>query len=140
MESTTTATVETAATAAMKATAAGESASNCGPAAVSAAIGHPASITITITRPAIVAAAIAIVAAAISVPVPAIAIPVAAIPGSRTDEDSAEEPRRSIVPVRRAGIRIVTVIAISADRSGIAIAPNSNSNRDLSMRVGRRRH
>jgi hypothetical protein len=125
----------------MEATAAGESASSRGgPPAVSAAIGHPASITITITRPAIVAATIAIVAAAISVPVPAIAIPVAAIPGSRADEHSAEEPRRSIVPVRRAGIRIVAVIAIGADRSGIAIAPNSNSNRDLSMRVGRRRH
>jgi hypothetical protein len=123
--------------------AAGESASNRVPAAVSAAIRHRTPITIAISRasvpihgPSIVPAAIAVIAAAVSI---------SAIPGASTNERSAQKPRRSVVPVRRAGIRIIAIIAISADRSRIGIAPihraaNSNSNRNLSMRVGRSRH
>jgi hypothetical protein len=112
---------------------------------VSAAIGRRMSITVAIaiapvsvaiSRPTVVPAAIAVVAAAVSISV---------IPGAGPNEYSAEEPRRSIVPIRRTGIRIIAIIAIRAYRRRISIAlinrgANSNSNRDLCMRVGRSRH
>jgi hypothetical protein len=151
----TTATMESAS--AMEATAAhrvavvaatSEAASNRG----SSAVGYSVSITIAVTgatiavtgvsvpvyRPSIVAAAIAVKTA--------VSVSISAIPGAGTDEHSAHEPRRSIVPVRRAGIRIVAVVAIGAHRSRIAVTvspihrgTDPNSNRHLRMRISRSR-
>jgi hypothetical protein len=111
----------------------GESASNRGPATVSTTIGHSTSITVAIARAAVAVNRPAIVSAAI-------AVITAVIPGPCADEHAAEEPRRSVVPVRCAGIRIVTVITIRANGSSVTIAPihrgaDSNSNRNLSVRV-----
>jgi hypothetical protein len=104
---------------------------------VSATVARPC---ITITRvpihgPSIVAAAIPIIAT--------VAVSVAAtIPGACTDKDAAAEPRRAVVPVGSAGVRSVAIIAIAADRSGIAVAPihraaNPNANRHLGVGVSR---
>jgi hypothetical protein len=107
-------------------------------AAVSAAIGHPTSISVAISRVSIPIHRPSIVPAAIAVIAPA--VPISVIPGPGTNEHPAQEPRGSIVAVRRAGIRIVAVIAISANGSRVAIPPvhrasNSNSNRNLSVGV-----
>jgi hypothetical protein len=76
----------------------------------------------------------------------AVSISVAAIPGASPDKDAAVEPRRSVVPVRRTSIGIITVVAISAGRSRVTItvtpvhrATDPNSNRDLSMGISRGR-
>jgi hypothetical protein len=132
MEATTAATMEATTGIAVIATP-GESASNRGPAMISTTIGHSTSITVAIARAAVAVNRPAIVSAAI-------AVIAAVIPGPCADEHAAEEPRRSVVPIRRAGIRIVAVIPISADGSRIAVAPihwgaNSNSNRNLSVGV-----
>jgi hypothetical protein len=70
--------------------------------------------------------------------VAAIAISVSVIPGSGADKDSAVKPCRPVIPVRRAGIRIVTVVAVRADRSGVSIAPvnratDPNADRNLGV-------
>ena len=43
--------------------------------------------------------------------------PVAAVPWASADKHAADEPARAVVAIRRAGVRIVTVITIWADRS-----------------------
>jgi hypothetical protein len=93
---------------------------------------------VTITRVSVVAAAIAIHA------VVAVSVTVTVVPGSRADKDAAGKPRRAIVSVRRAGIRIVAVVAIGADRSRIPIAvtavnrsADTNADRNLGMRIRR---
>jgi hypothetical protein len=101
---------------------------------------------IAITRPSIAIAGTSIaVAAAIAVHT-AVSISVAAIPGAGTNKDAAIKPRRSVVSIRRASIGIVPVIAVRAHRSRVAVAvtpihrsTDPNSNRYLSMRVGRSR-
>jgi hypothetical protein len=40
----------------------------------------------------------------------------AVIPRSGADENSANEPARTVVAIRRAGIRIIAIVAIGADR------------------------
>jgi hypothetical protein len=101
---------------------------------------------ITVTRSSIataVAAAVA-VAAAIAAVYAAVSIAVTAIPGAGTDKEAAVEPRRSVVSVGRASIGIITVVAIGAGRSRVAIAitpvyrpTDPDSNRHLSMGIGR---
>jgi hypothetical protein len=134
----TTAAVEAATTAAMESTSAATT--------MEAAAAHvttvAAAITVTRSSIAITGTSVPIaVAAAIAVHA-AVSISVAAIPGAGPDKDAAVEPRRSVVPVGRASVGIVSVVAIGADRSRIAIAPidratNSNANRDLGMRISR---
>jgi hypothetical protein len=140
---TTAAAVETAATtaAAVIASAASESASNGIP-VITAAIRHRTSnitrASVPITRPAIVSAAIAIdsaVTVAITTPVP----------GAGSNKQAAGEPRRAIVAIRSASIRIVAVVAIGADRSGIAVAAinraaDPDTNRHLRMGISRGGH
>jgi hypothetical protein len=96
------------------------------------------SIAITITR---VSVPIAIAAIAVHA---AVSVSIAAIPGTGPNEDAAIEPRRPIVPVGGAGIRIIAVVAIGADRSRVAVAvspihraTDPNSNRDLGMGISR---
>jgi hypothetical protein len=88
-------------------------------------------VTPAIHRPSVVTAAIRIVAAI-------------AIPRAGTNKYAASEPRRAIVSIRRAGIRIVVVVTIRTHGSRIGITPihwraDSDSNRDLGMRISRRR-
>ena len=63
----------------------------------------------------------------------------AVVPGACADKDPAREPTRTVVAVGRASIRIVRVIAVSADRRASHNAadadPHSDarSNNDLSL-------
>jgi hypothetical protein len=61
-------------------------------------------------------------------------------PGSSSDKHAAIEPIRSIVAVRRAGIRCVPVISISASGCSIAAVhgPNSDANSNPNLSLGRR--
>ena len=92
----------------------------------------------------------ATIPAAPAIPTPAIPTPAfttptpaimteAVVPRARTDKHASYEPIRSVVAVRRASVRIVIVIAISADRSGAVIAgTNPHADCDLRLRIGRR--
>jgi hypothetical protein len=111
--------------------------------AVVATTGKAASVaatTITVTGPSVVSATVA-VPAAVAVEA-AIAVSITTIPGACTDKETAGKPRRAVVSVRRAGIRIIAVIAVSANGSSIAVTPihrctDPDSDRDLSMGIGR---
>ena len=70
-------------------------------------------------------------------------------PGSRADEDSAAKPFRAVVAIRRAGVRRIVVIAISASGRSVRIpriasirSANSNpyTNANLSMSQRRRQN
>jgi hypothetical protein len=100
-----------------------------------------------VTRASIAVAGVSVtVAIAASIPVPiyrssveAAATVVTAIPGASADKDAAVEPRRSVVPVGRAAVRIIAVVAIGADRSSVAVTihrdTDPNSDRNLGMRI-----
>src|SRR6266852_3982652 len=67
------------------------------------------------------------------------------VPGACADKDPVREPARAIVAVGCASIRIVRVIAVSANRrsSHVAIAgagaeADSHSDSDLSLRISKR--
>jgi hypothetical protein len=102
--------------------------------------------TITVTRSSIAITGTSVtiaVAAAIAVHAAVSTISVAAIPGAGAEKDAAVKPRRSVVPVGRASVGIIAVVAISADRSRVAVAvspihraTDPNSNRDLGMGIG----
>lgn len=53
-------------------------------------------------------------------------------PWAGTDKDSAGKPLRPVVAVRRTGVRVITVIAVSADRgyADVAGATDPDSNHD----------
>jgi hypothetical protein len=114
-----------------------------GKAAPVAATGKAASVaatTITVTGPSVVSATVA-VPAAVAVEA-AIAVSITTIPGACTDKETAGKPRRAVVSVGSAGIRIIAVIAVSANGSSIAVTPihrctDPNSNRNLSMGISR---
>ena len=127
----TAAAVESAATTARMAAA--ESTAGCATAAIagacitatiSAAVTAAISITTTVAVPTAIA-----VTAAVSITV------TAAEPGTGADEEAAIKPRWAIVTIRSAGIRIVAVITVRADRSRIAVAPNTDAYRHLSVGV-----
>jgi hypothetical protein len=113
-------TVEPAATAAMETIASVE-------AVAVATTSMPAVVTIATMT---VIAAVTIVAMAV-VPVSIIATTVVAVePGAGADEDTAREVVRSVVAVWRAGVRIVAVVTIGADRrwSNDGTHPDSHAN------------
>jgi hypothetical protein len=121
---------------------AGKAASSGASSAIAAAIRYWATnitgMAVPITRVSIVAAAIAIHAV--------VAVPVTVVPGAGANEDAAGKPRRTIVSVGRAGIGIVAVVAISADRSRIPIAvtainrsADTNADRNLGTGISRGR-
>jgi len=62
---------------------------------------------------------------------------VALIPRAGTDEDSADEPVRTVVAVGGAGIRGIPVVAIRAYGGVTVAAANSNGNPNLRLRWGR---
>src|ERR1019366_6168897 len=62
----------------------------------------------------------------------------ALVPGTCPDEDPVREPGRTVVAVGRASIRIIRVIAVSADRWPRDIAADAHSDPDLSLRVRER--
>jgi hypothetical protein len=143
------ATVKTTATAATDSTATMETAAAkpaANRAATIAATDPGASITITGTSisTAIAIAAAITVAAAIAINA-AIAVAITATePRTGSDKEAAIKPRRAVVSVRGAGVRIVAVVAVRTDRCGIAIAAihrtaDPNADRNLRMRVSRRR-
>jgi hypothetical protein len=62
----------------------------------------------------------------------------AVVPRASAYEDSAREPARTVVPVRRASIRIVGIVAIRTDRrSSHVTRPNADadSDPDLGLRI-----
>lgn len=86
--------------------------------------------------------------AAVSIPVAAAPVPAAiaptaaptpVIPGTCADEDAACEPLRTVVTIRGASIRIVSVITPIANRGSISDRrgnhrrPNSHANRNLGI-------
>lgn len=90
----------------------------------SAAIAYStAAISMSIPEAASVAITSAIETSAIEAAMPVAAAtvesmtPIAVVPRPRPDEEAAEEPARAIEAVRCAGIRIISVVAIRADRS-----------------------
>ena len=106
-----------------------------------------AAMEVSAAVPAIVAASIAamtviavLAVAIISTATVAVsAAVIAVIPGAGADEDAANEPVRAIKTVGRAGVWIVIVVAIFADRRGAVInrGPNSDAERyALGVRVG----
>jgi hypothetical protein len=106
-----------------------------------------AATTITITGPAISVSRASIVSATVAVPAAvaveaAISVSITTIPGTGADKETAGKPRRAVVSVGSAGIRIIAVIAVSANGSSIAVTPihrctDPNSNRNLSMGISR---
>jgi hypothetical protein len=100
-----------------------------------------AAITVTRSSIAITGTPIAVTAA---IPVhAAVSISVAAIPGAGPDKEAAVEPRRSVVSIRRARIRVVAVVAVRAHGSRVAVAvtpihrsTDPHPNRHLSMGIG----
>jgi hypothetical protein len=105
----------------------------------SAAIVAAASV---ITATAVIAAP-AVVAVASAVSVVSSAIVAAAEPGTSADEDAANEPIRTVVAIRSAGVRSIAVVTISTGRrcvpvtiSGVRRTAYSNTNRNpLRIRI-----
>jgi hypothetical protein len=81
-------------------------ADSAAPISISAA---PISIAVSVT-PAVVSAM------PVATVTPIAMTPIAAIPGAGANEESADKPAGTVKAVRRAGIRIVAVVAIRADR------------------------
>ena len=102
------------ATSAVESTASMKAASTVEVAAVIAAIEST-----SISAAAVVAiSATVITATVVAAPVAVRTIAVVAvIPGTSADEDTADEPIRSVISVGRAGVRIVVVVAVGADGS-----------------------
>jgi hypothetical protein len=130
--------METAAIAAARTGAAYVTASTCVAARISTA-------SIAVCAVAVTAAIAISVAATITVAVAAAAIaPV--IPGARTDKDAAREPARPVIAIRRAGIRIIRIVAPIAGRRTVSIGrgnhsrTHSNTDRNLGMSCSRERH
>jgi hypothetical protein len=56
-------------------------------------------------------------------------------PRASTDEDAAVKPLRTVVTVRSASIRVITVIPISASRGTIISGPSNSNAKDDALRV-----
>jgi hypothetical protein len=65
-------------------------------------------------------------------PTPTAASPISVIPRAGADEYAASEPVRTVVAIRRASVRVISVVAVRANRS----RANSYAHRDLGLRVG----
>jgi hypothetical protein len=73
-----------------------------------------------------------------SATIKAVAIESAAIPGAGANEESAGKPFRTIVPIGRAGVWSVVVVAILAIRRATDVSvtgPYPNTHGNLSLRV-----
>jgi hypothetical protein len=122
-------------------------ATNCASAIAATRVSAAIAATVAIPRPSVATVAIAgpsVVSAAIAVAIIAPAVSIAAIPGAGPDKEAAVEPAGSIVSIRSTSVGIIAVVAIGADRSGVAVtvppihrATDPNSDRDLSMGISR---
>jgi hypothetical protein len=127
------ATVETASTAAVESIAAVEAAVVT---AADEAVGFTAPVAVT-TVTIISAMAVVAVAVVTAATVEAVAVVAAVEPRTGADEDAASEVVRPIVAVRSAGVRIVAVVAVSADwRRADGTVDGSDSNSNANLRVG----
>jgi len=111
---------------------------------------------IVATASAIVATASAVVATVSVVPVPVVPVPVISVsvvsvpvpvkPWASSDKHAAHEPIRSVIAIRCASIRIISVIPVRTDwswavRVGGSIPTETNAERDsLRVRVTRAQH
>src|SRR5258707_2502983 len=87
---------------------------------------------------AVAAAAIIPVATVTTVAAAVVAASVGVIPGAGSDEDAAGEPIRSVESVGRASVRIIVVVAISANWRWAVIGRGANSDAEgdaLGLRV-----
>src|ERR1700761_6953378 len=93
-------------------------------AAIAAVISTGVAPSVSVATPVAIAYAppVAIPATVSIAPATAVTIVAATVPGAGTNKDAAAKPRRSVVSVRRAGIRVVAVVSVSADGSSIAVA------------------
>jgi hypothetical protein len=98
------------------------------------------SIKTTSLKPASLKSAVKVAIKAATVVASVIWISPAVVPGASADKDPAHEPVRTIVAIGRASIRIVRVIAVSADRraSNITAEADPHSDPDLSLRIRER--
>jgi hypothetical protein len=111
------------------------------PAACIVATGASIANSTAITNPAAIAYSTAISVISAAIAVVATTSPGAVIPRAGADKDSADEPARSVVPIGRAGVGIIVVVAPRTDRSWVAItvipvpvaATNPNPDTDLSV-------
>jgi len=69
------------------------------------------------------------IATAVSIPAPA-----TVIPRPSADEQPARKPLRPVIPIRRAGIRRIAVVPISASRSHRHANANPDTHPNLSLR------
>jgi hypothetical protein len=108
-------------------------------AAVVATTAMPAVVTIaTMTViAAVTIVAMAVVPAAIIATTVKAATIVAVEPGAGTDEDAADEVVRSVVAVWRAGVRIVAVVTVGADRRWPNDGTHSDSHANLGVGAAR---
>jgi hypothetical protein len=100
---------------------------------VSAAIAAIESASVSAATVIASTASITTVSAAV-VATPVIAV----VPGAGADEDAAGEPIRPVEAVRGTGVRIIIVVAVSADWRGAVIGRGANSNAEgdaLGLRV-----
>ncbi|OLB20643.1 MAG: hypothetical protein AUH16_04520 [Acidobacteria bacterium 13_2_20CM_57_7] len=63
---------------------------------------------------------------------------VAVEPRARPDENAADEIVRAVIAIRRAGIRVITIVAISADRGRPYIRRANSNADDHSLGMGER--
>src|SRR5713226_6970792 len=134
-------TVEAAATAAELSASVEVAAATVAVAAVevSAAIAAIESASVSAATVVAIAAAAIIPAAAVAISAAVVAVSViAVIPGAGSDEDAAGEPIRSVESVGRAGVRVIVVVAISANWRWAVISGGANSDAEgdaLGLRV-----
>lgn len=88
------------------------------------------SVTTAVIATATVVAMTVVAATPIMRPVPAVE------PGAGTNEDAVHEVVRAVVAVGRAGVRIVAVVAISADRGWTDGNGASDANTDADANLG----
>jgi hypothetical protein len=136
------ATVEAAATTAMAAATSVEATAATSVEATAATTAIAATSTTAVAAaPTSISASIPI-SAAISI-AGTVAIPAASVPGTRSQEDAAVEPVRTVISIRCAGIWVVAVVAIGADRRRIITAVITGPSiiepkRNLGMGIGSR--
>src|SRR5580692_11537061 len=114
-------------------------AAHCTAARIAVAVTNPAAPVRISPRPVIpptivAVSAAAVVAIAAASPVTIAGPVIAVVPRARANKDAAREPLRSVVSIRRTRIRVIGVVAISADGCGSDITrADSDSHRDLGL-------
>lgn len=131
--------VEPAATAAMESTTAVEAATIT---ATDEAVRVSATIAVVpiVTAVAVVTATTVVAMAVIAATVEAVAIITAVEPRAGADEDAAGEVVRPVIPIWGAGVRVIAVVTVGADRrwaDGAVDGTYSNGHANLRVRAAR---